>query len=190
TGWAEPIVRKETIKVRTGLTSPATHDVEFDVTETRNGPVIIEDGGRKYALRWTALDPKNVEFETFFDFNRARNWDDFKNALKVYGGAAQNFVYADVTGNIGWYAAGKIPIRRTGDGAFPYDGSTNDGDWVGSIPFEELPNLYDPPTGLIVTANQRTVGLSYKYTQFARDVAAPWRARRIYDRLSSKTGIT
>jgi penicillin amidase len=190
TGWAEPIVRKETIKVRTGFTSPATHDVEFDVTETRNGPVIIEDGGRKYAMRWTALDPKNVEFETFFDFNRARNWDDFKNALKVYGGAAQNFVYADVTGNIGWYAAGKIPIRRTGDGAFPYDGSTNDGDWVGSIPFEELPNLYDPPTGLIVTANQRTVGLSYKYTQFARDVAAPWRARRIYDRLSSKTGIT
>ncbi|HEY2867394.1 MAG TPA: penicillin acylase family protein [Pyrinomonadaceae bacterium] len=190
TGWAEPVVRKETIKVRTGFTSPATHDVEFDVTETRNGPVIIEDGGRKYALRWTALDPKNVEFETFFKFDRAQNWDVFKTALKAYGGAAQNFVYADEKGNIGWYAAGKIPIRRTGDGGFPYDGSTNDGDWIGFIPFEELPNLYDPPTGLIVTANQRTVGLSYKYTQFARDVAAPWRARRIYDRLSSKAGIT
>ena len=69
-------------------------------------------------------------------------------------------------GNIGWYAGGKIPIRRTGDGAFPYDGSTDEGDWVGFIPFDELPNLYDPPNGLIVTANQRTVGLSYKYTQF------------------------
>ena len=72
----------------------------------------------------------------------------------------------------------------------PYDGSTNDGDWVGFIPFEELPNLYNPPGGLIVTANQRTVGASYKYTQFIRDAAAPWRARRIFDRLSSKPKIT
>ena len=190
TGWVDPVVRKETIKVRTGLTSAATHDVEFDVTETRNGPVIVEDGARKYALRWTALDPKNVEFETFFRFDRARNWEDFKNALKVYGGATQNFIFADVRGNIGWYAAGKIPIRRTGDGSFPYDGSTNDGEWIGFIPFNELPNLYNPPTGLIVTANQRTVGLSYKYTQFARDIALPWRARRIYDRLAPKSGIT
>jgi penicillin amidase len=99
-------------------------------------------------------------------------------------------VYADTKGNIGWYAAGRIPIRRTGDGALPYDGSTDEGDWTGFIPFEELPNLYDPPEGLIITANQRTVGASYKYTQFIRDAAAPWRARRIYDRLNPKQKIT
>src|SRR5206468_878587 len=98
--------------------------------------------------------------------------------------------YADVKGHTGWYAAGRIPIRRMGDGALPYDGSTNDGEWLGYIPFEELPNLYDPPGGLIVTANQRTVGSSYKYTQFIRDAASPWRARRIFDRLSPKTQIT
>src|SRR6478735_2111741 len=85
---------------------------------------------------------------------------------------------------------GTIPIGRTGDGAVPYDGSTNSGDWVGFIPFEELPNLYDPPRGLIVTANQRTVGASYKHTQFIRDAGAPWRARRIWDRLSSKPRLT
>ena len=74
------------------------------------------------------------------------------------------------------YAAGRIPIRRTGDGALPYDGSTTDGDWTGYIPFEELPNLYNPPDGLIVTANQRIVGTSYKYTQMSRDAGSPWRA--------------
>ena len=58
TGWADPFIRKEIIKVRKGLTSPDTQDVEYNVTETRNGPVIVEDGGRKYSLRWTALDPK------------------------------------------------------------------------------------------------------------------------------------
>ena len=77
---------------------------------------------------------------------------------KTYGGAAQNFVYADVKGNIGWYAAGRYRSAGPATALFPYDGSTNDGDWTGSIPFEELPNLYNPPTGLIVTANQRTVG--------------------------------
>jgi len=189
-GWNDSIVRKELIKVRPNPLNPATEDVEFDVTETRHGPVIVEDGGRRYALKWTALDPKNAEFEAFTRLNRASNWEEFKNALRSYGGSTQNFVYADVKGNIGWYAAGRIPIRRTGDGALPYDGSTEDGDWTGSIPFDELPNLYNPPEGLIVTANQRTVGASYKYTQFIRDAAPPWRARRIYDRLKLNQKIT
>lgn len=189
-GWGDPVIRKETIKVRANPLSPTTDDSIYEVTETRNGPVIFEDASRKYTLKWTALDPKNTEFEAFFRLNRAANWDDFKNALRSYGGAAQNFVFADVKGHIGWYAAGRIPIRRTGDGALPYDGSTNDGDWTSYIPFEELPNLYDPPGGLIVTANQRTVGTGYKYTQFIRDAAPPWRARRIFDRLSSKSQIT
>jgi penicillin amidase len=190
TGWSDPVTRKEIIKVRTNPLSTATQDVQFDVTETRHGPVVIEDAGRKYALKWTSLDPKNTELGTFLKINRAANWDDFKSALRPYGGSTQNFVYADVKGNIGWYAAGKIPLRRTGDGAYPYDGSTNDGEWTGFIPFDELPNLYNPPSGLIVTANQRTVGASYRYPQFIRDAAAPWRARRIYDRLSTKAKLT
>jgi len=189
-GWNDSIVRKELIKVRPNPLNPATEDVEFDVAETRHGPVIVEDGGRKYALKWTALDPKNAEFEAFTRLNRASNWEEFKNSLRSYGGATQNFVYADVKGNFGWYAAGRIPIRRTGDGALPYDGSTDDGDWTGFISFDELPNLYNPPEGLIVTANQRTVGAAYKYTQFTRDAAPPWRARRIYDRLKSNQKIT
>jgi penicillin amidase len=189
-GWSDPVVRREVIKVRAIPLSPATQDITYDVTETRNGPIVVEDGGRKYSLKWTALDPKNTEFETFIKLDHATNWNEFRDAVKLFGGAAQNFVFADVKGNIGWYAAGRIPIRRTGNGALPYDGSTNDGDWVGFIPFEDLPNLFNPPSGLIVTANQRTVGASYKYTQFIRDAAAPWRARRIFDRLTSRSKLT
>lgn len=189
-GWQAAVVRKETINVRTNPLKPDTEPVTIEVIETSNGPVILEEGGKKYALKWTAFDPRNSEFETFYQWNRAKNWNDFKTALKKYGGAAQNFIFADVKGNIGWYAASRIPIRRTGDGSLPYDGSTNEGDWVSTIPFEELPNLYNPPSGLIITANQRIVGTSYKYTQMSRDAATPWRARRIADILEAKTKIT
>ena len=184
------VARKEKINVRTNLMKSDTSSVDFEVQETRNGPIIFSESGKTYSLKWTALDPKNLEFEAFFNLNRARNWDDFKNALKTYGGATQNFVYADAKGNIGWYAAGRIPIRRKGDGSLPYDGTTKDGDWVGFIPFDELPHLYNPRSGLIVTANQRIVGTDYKYTQMSRDAAPPWRARRIYDELSTRKKIT
>ncbi|HEX6123907.1 MAG TPA: penicillin acylase family protein, partial [Pyrinomonadaceae bacterium] len=169
---------------------PDTETVVLDVVETRNGPIILEDGGKKYALKWTARGTNTSEFGAFYVLNRAKDWNDFKSALRNYGGATQNFVYADVKGNIGWYAAGKVPIRKIGDGSTPYDGSTDDGEWIGSIPFDELPNLYNPAEGFIVTANQRIVGTSYKYTQMSRDAASPWRARRIYDLLKSNTKVT
>ena len=189
-GWADAEVRTEKIGVRANPVSPNVTYESVEVTQTRNGPVIFEADGRRYSLKWTALDPKNNEFEAFFWLNRAKDWDDFKNALMKYGGATQNFIYADVKGNIGWYAAGRIPIRRTGDGAFPYDGASNAGDWMGMIPFEELPNLYNPPEGFIVTANQRIVGTGYKYQQVSRDAAPPWRARRLYDLLKADTKAT
>ena len=191
TGWEKIIVRKEEIKVRTNPLSPKTETQILDVEETRNGAIITDEIGQKFALKWTARDPKNQEFESFFLMNRAKNWTEFQTALKTYGGASQNFVYADVKGNIGWYAAGKVPIRKTGDGALPYDGATTDGDWVGYIPFGELPHLYNPPEGFIVTANQRTVGTDYKYYgAMTRDAANPWRARRIYDLLKNNTKVT
>ncbi|MFN2502061.1 MAG: penicillin acylase family protein [Pyrinomonadaceae bacterium] len=190
TGWKPATVRKEVINVRVNSLKTETEPVAFEVVETRNGPIILDEGGKKYALKWTAFDPHNTEFDAFYRWNRAKNWDDFKSGLKSYGGAAQNFIFADVKGNIGWYAASRIPIRRVGDGALPYDGATTDGDWIGFIPFEELPNLYNPADGLIVTANQRIVGTSYKYTQISRDAAPPWRSRRIYDELNARKKIT
>jgi penicillin amidase len=189
TGWAPSTVRKEVIKVRSNPLKTDTENVDFEIIETAHGPIIAQDGGKQYALKWTALDPKNTEFEAFYLWNRSKNWEEFKNGLRKYGGAAQNFIYADVKGNIGWYAASKIPIRRVGDGSLPYDGSTTDGDWVGTIPFEELPNLYNPPGGLIVTANQRIAGTSYKYPQMTHSVTS-WRARTIFDALNGRKNLT
>lgn len=189
-GWESPVVKKEEIKVRLNPLKPDVETVTLDVTETRNGVIHVEEGQKRYALKWTARDPKNSDLEAFVSINRGKNWEDFKSALSKYGGATQNFVYADANGNIGWYAAGRIPIRRTGSGEVPYDGGSGDGDWVGFIPFDELPHLYNPPEGLIVTANQRIVGTGYKYPQISRDAAPPWRARRIYDRLRNSARIT
>ncbi len=189
-GWATPIIRKEEIRVRANPLKPETEVVLLDVIETRNGSIILEDGGKKYALKWTARDPKNNDFAAFYQLNRAKNWDEFKGSLRNYRGATQNFVYADVKGNIGWYAAGAIPIRKTGDGSLPFDGTTDDGEWTGYIPFEELPHLYNPAEGLIVTANQRIVGTDYKYGQMSRDAAPPWRASRLYNLLSAEKKAT
>lgn len=189
-GWTATKVRKEEVRFRQNPLNPQLTAETLEVTETAHGPVIVERGDKKYALRWTALDPKNPEFNAFFLLNRARDWNDFKKALNSYGGPMQNFVYADTSGNIGWYAASRVPIRRKGDGSLPYDGSTADGDWTGFIPFDELPHLFDPPSGLIVTANQRIVGTDYKHQQLVRDFASPWRARRLHDLLSAEKKAT
>lgn len=191
TGFQSPIIRKEEIKVRVNPLQTDTTTETLEVQETANGVIFAEESGKKFALKWTAFDPRNQEFEAFFGLNRAEDWNGFKSALKTYGGATQNFVYADVKGNIGWYAAGKIPIRKTGDGSVPYDGANGAGEWTGYIPFEELPNLYNPTENFILTANQRIVGTDYKYfSVMARDAAMPWRARRIYDSLLAKNKLT
>lgn len=184
TGWQKITFRNEPIAVRTNLMKPDTTLTKFDVMETPNGPVITQEGDKLYALKWTARDPRNLSLEAFPLINRAKDWKTFTAALKRFGGPAHNFVYADVKGNIGWQIAGAIPVRRTGEGALPYDGATTDGDWIGNIPFNELPSLYNPKEGFIVTANQRTVGTDYKYPQMTRAAATPWRARRIHDLLS------
>ena len=189
-GPKDLVTRIERIAVRTNPLQPATIPDLLFVEVTQNGPVILEAQGRKYSLKWTALDPKNTDLEAFYYLNRATDWKSFQGALRLYSGATQNFVYADVKGNIGWYAAGRIPIRKTGDGTLPYDGTTHDGDWIGTIPFDELPHLYNPPDGFIVTANQRIVGTDYKYPQMSRDAASPWRARRLYDLLKADTKAT
>lgn len=189
-GWAATTVRREEIKVRANPLNPSTTTEILEVKVTGNGPVMIESAGKTYSLKWTALDPKNLDFNAFYSLNRSKNWDDFKKALGSYGGSMQNFVYADTKGNIGWYAAGKVPVRRKGDGSLPYDGATNDGDWVGFVPFSELPNLYNPPSGFIMTANQRIAGTDYKHQQITRDFAMPWRARRLFDLLSADSKAT
>ncbi len=188
-GWESAKIRREEIKVRKNVLSPETETETLDVIETRDGVIINAQDNKKYALKWTIRNVKENPFEAFLLLNHAKDWDDFNRALKTYGGAVQNFVYADVKGNIGFHNGGKIPIRRSGDGSTPYDGATGSGDWIGYIPYDELPQSFNPPEGFIVTANQRIVGDSYRYflTHFW---AAPYRARRIYQLLQANSKMT
>ncbi|HEX8355307.1 MAG TPA: penicillin acylase family protein [Pyrinomonadaceae bacterium] len=188
-GWRDAEVRREEIKVRKSPAGTETEVVAHDVVVTRHGPVVLQRGGESYALRWTALSPEATEFNAFYKLNRARDWKGFQEALREYGGATQNFVYADVDGHIGYYGAGQIPVRRTGDGSVPYDGAKDEGEWKGFIPFAELPHVFDPPSGIIVTANNRVVGASYAHF-LTHAWAPPTRARRIHDLLGAKQKLT
>jgi penicillin amidase len=188
-GWRDAEVRREEIKVRKSPAGTETEVVAHDVTVTRHGPVVLQRGGDSYALRWTALSPAATEFTAFYKLNRARDWKEFREALREYGGPTQNFVYADVDGHIGYYGAGQIPVRAGGDGSVPLDGSKDDGEWKGFIPFDELPHVFDPPSGIIVTANSRVVGTSYPH-HLTHAWAPPTRTRRIHDLLSAKQKLT
>jgi penicillin G amidase len=184
-GWQDAKIRHEQIKVRKGLADLSADTITLDVTETRHGPIILERDGKRYALRWTALDPTKNRADSTYQLNRARNWNEFNKALEAFTAPTQNIVYADVDGHIGYHAAGVVPIRKSGDGSVPYDGSTDAGEWVSYVPLNKLPQLYDPPSGIIVTANQRIIGTDYPYF-LTHSWAQPYRARRIFELLNQK----
>jgi penicillin amidase len=135
---------------------------EFTRWVTRHGPVIVSEGKTQLSFKWIAAQADLFRFP-FLDLDRARNWSDFTKALEEFPGPGQNFVYADVDGNIGYHAAGKLPIRKNYHGDVPADGSTGNYEWDGYIPFDELPNAYNPPSGYIVTANQNPFPVDYPY---------------------------
>ncbi len=188
-GWRDAEIRREEIKVRKGVMDSATDTVTLDVTVTQHGPIVFEKDGQRYALRWTALDPKLNSADSSYQLNRARNWKEFSSALRSFTAPTQNIVYADIEGHIGYHAAGVVPIRKSGDGSVPYDGSTDAGEWTSFIPTDKLPTLFDPPSGIIVTANQRIVGNDYPYF-LTHSWAQPYRARRILDLLNEKPKLT
>ena len=188
-GWQDAVIRHEQIKVRKGIASSENDIVNYDVTVTRHGPIIFEGDGKRYALRWTALDPTRNNAESSFVINRAGNWKEFNTALESFTAPTQNIVYADVDGHIGYHAAGVVPIRKSGDGSVPYDGATDAGEWTSYVPVSKLPTVFDPPSGIIVTANQRIVGTDYPYF-LTHSWAQPFRARRIFDLLNEKPKLS
>lgn len=180
--WVDAEVREEDIKVR------HQRDYRFTVKVTRHGPVVSHDGGRDLALQWTLLSPHAVRLP-FLHIDQANNWQEFTAALRDFGVPMQNCVYADTEGNIGFYAAGLVPIRKNGNGDVPVPGSTDDYDWTGFVPFEDLPHAYNPPGGIIATANGRIVPDQYPYFITAR-WEAPFRTARIFQLLRAGRSFT
>ncbi len=138
--------------VRTTIIGPVISDLNirgFAYTESKD---LKLTEGKLMTFRWTGFENSD-DVLSFYRLNISKNWDDFKNALKDFCVPAQNFIYADVYGNIGYQVGGKIPIRRTNDPnnfLFPSD---QDLEWTGFVDFEKLPGVYNPKEGYIVTAN-------------------------------------
>jgi penicillin amidase len=177
-GWVQPEHRSEVIHVK------GKSDVTMDVKITRHGPVITElvpGETRPLALRWTLYDGLHIPF---FDVNTAQNWDEFRHAFSQLDAPGQNVVYADVDGNIGYQTTGKVPIRAAGTGSLPVSGADNAHEWTSYIPFEKLPSIYNPPSGIIGTANGRITPDNYP-NSISMEWEAPWRTARIYHVLES-----
>jgi len=179
-GWVDLRGVTEIIKVK------GAKDVKLVIPITLHGPIISElvpGEKRKLSLEWTIYTPKGVP-GSLAALNTARNWQEFREALSHFPGPGQNVVYADVDGHIGYQAAGRVPIRKKGDGSVPVPGDTGEYDWTGFIPFDQMPSVYDPPSGILATANNRIVPKDYPYL-VSTHWGSPYRAERIYKVLSS-----
>jgi penicillin amidase len=176
--WRKAEVFDEVIHVK------GQADEHFQVVTTRHGPVVRREGNTGYALRWTATEPGGLA-NTYNWLGKARNWDEFRSIIKQSWGPAQNTVYADVAGNIGYVMAAHVPIRKKGHGEVPVPGDTDDYEWTGYIPFNELPQAFNPESGLIVTANARVTGPNYKPYLTDR-WEEPYRTARIFDLLEGR----
>jgi len=160
--------------------------VQVDTWITRHGPVILHANGVTYTMRWTATDGFGFPF---FDIDRAQNWQQFQDALSTFWGPAQNFVYADRNGNIGYQAAGRVPIRKDFFGDLPLDGPSGNFEWDGYIPFDRMPSVYNPPGGIVATANQNPFPSDFPY-RIDGTFADKYRINQIRARLSAKNQLT
>ena len=195
--WEEAQVIREEIKVK-GQREPVIEEVRV----TRHGPILTTMQGNHHpglngytendtlslALRWTGLEQCNI-ISSVQKLNRATNWEEFREALHDWDVPPQNFVYADIAGNIGYIMAGTIPIRAQGQALLPSPGWTDEYEWTGYIPFDELPQSYNPEQHFIVTANNRVIDDHYPY-YITNEWLNGYRAQRISDLLTSKGKLT
>ena len=178
--WVDMRLVEESIEVAGGGSVPLT------VRYTRHGPIIsdtyapLKDAVEPTAtpfrqqtalelpehyaivLRWTALEPGRI-ISSLLALDQAINFDEFQAALCDWTVPSQNFVYADLRGNIGYQYTGRIPIRASGDGSRPVPGWTDEYEWTSDIPCDQMPSVYNPPAGYIATANHAVVGPAYSY---------------------------
>ncbi len=190
--WEPLTVHREEIAVR-GRTEP---DV-LEVRETRHGPILdsyligladmeVVEGGiaETYALRWVGLE-EGLSAGTVHGLNTAHDFESFRRVLSGWACPGQNFVYADVEGNIGYQCTGSHPIRKKADGTIPVPGWTGEYEWDGTIPFEEMPWAFNPDEGFLCTANARPHDDTYPHL-LGRDFMPPFRARRIAQLITAR----
>lgn len=205
--WVAFEIRKEIFKVA------GSDPIELDVRISRHGPIISEvfgalknEGDPKdkefapfkdqagielpehyaIALKWTAFTP-STSFLSIWKLDTVENFEQFREAARTAHVPSQNLLYADIDGNIGYQMPGDIPIRKNGDGTLPAPGWTDDYEWTGYIPFDELPYTFNPVEGYIATANNQVPPDDYPYS-ISTDWDSGFRAQRIVEMIENAPG--
>lgn len=191
--WLSFTQREETIHIKPdfpAFLNKTFEPVKIKIRETRNGPIVsdaIEGAPRLMALKWTALRDTDTTYDAFFAVNHAKNWLEFSSALELHVAPALNMLFVD-SDNVGYRAAGAIPIRSTGQGMLPLPGWNTKNQWIGDIPTAEMPNQYAPESGYIVSANNRITNTNYPHFISAQ-WAPPFRAQRIHDLINKSLSV-
>jgi penicillin amidase len=184
--WHDADVISEPIQVK-GRKEPHIEQV----TLTQHGPIISDVVGypdQRIAINSMALRPC-LAIQGWQLLNHSHNWDEFVGALQLIDAPQLSVAYADLQGNIGYWVTGKVPIRAKGDGRLPVPGWTGEYEWVGEVPFEEMPHALNPESGYIVTCNHRITPDDYPH--YLGEVwMNGYRARRITGYFESKDRLT
>jgi penicillin G amidase len=183
--WHNFELREETIKSKGGTIYKRSYRLNH------RGPVISSVKGirdRVITLHWVGDEPSN-ELRSIYYANRANNWEEFRDAFSTFRSISQNIAYADRAGNIGIYCCTGAPIRKRDDTFKVLPGWTDEYDWKGMIPFDELPHEFNPERGYISSANNRTVDDSYPY-HISTWYSLPYRIDRIRELLEAKEILT
>ncbi len=184
--WLPFTLIEETISIR------GEPDTTVTVRLSKHGPVISDihpmaDPDHVLTMQWTGHENFQI-LESLFDLSRAYDWSTFSHAVEKFGVPGQNICYADTSGNIGWRPAVKIPIRKNAENPVPRPGSNKDYDWQGYVPFDEMPYLYNPSSGYIATANNKTIGDEFPH-YISNFWLHPSRVERIIERLEEEVHI-
>ncbi|HEY3703456.1 MAG TPA: penicillin acylase family protein [Terracidiphilus sp.] len=184
--WKPLAVDHETIHVRGGK------DVTVDVQSTAHGPLLnpmfAKPLNEPVALKWTIYDAA-LNGLPIYAMNTAQNWAEFSAAIGQWCWPTQNVVYADDQGHIAYHAVGRVPMRPAGLQAKPVAAGDSGREWQGYIPFEGMPNAFDPPSGFLATANSRVTTEKSPYP-LSLEWIEPYRAERIYKSLQGRDGLT
>ena len=172
--WRPTDTREEIIKVRDG------EDHHITTWATRHGPVIAGGPPGKYglALKYTATDGPKSWPDIIPAMLRAQDSHQLADSMRGWVDPANNFLFADVDGNIGYLSRGEIPIRSGQNARLPVPGWVDEHEWQGNIPFEEMPRSINPPEGYIVTANNKPVDDYYPY-YISSEFTPGFRAERV-----------
>ncbi|UCC38652.1 MAG: penicillin acylase family protein [Candidatus Aminicenantes bacterium] len=181
-GW-KPLLKSEQMIWIKGEKRPETIEIGWTAHGPLISPIIIKSQN-PLSLRWTIYEGGRT-LESIYLLNKAQDWREFQDALKLFDSPSQNFVYADRLSNIGYYLSGKIPLRKEEAALFPYPDWKADGSWEGYLKEEEKPHIYNPDDGFIVTANNKIIPQDFPY-YVSFDWGAPFRVERIKELLFKK----